>query len=111
MMAALDKVSSQYLRTEFHRDARRFVEEFVNCVLSTVASRSVKGQGMSCFCPAIVLGGVDVACLQLFNKLLDGFLGKGKPKVAKLKHAGLNTSPLCMNSDSWSVRPRGAALI
>ena len=75
--AALGKVGSKYLQTEFRRDARRFLEDFVNCVLSTVASRSVIGQGLSCFCPAIVVGGDDVVPLQLFNKLLDGLLEKG----------------------------------
>ena len=49
----------------------------MNCVLSTVAARSVIGQSLSCFCPAIVVGGDDVAPLQLFNKLLDGLLEKG----------------------------------
>ena len=76
-MTALVKVGSQYLQTEFCRDARRFLEYFVNCVLSTVAARSVIGQGLSCFCPAIVVGGDNVAPLQLFNKLLDGLLEKG----------------------------------
>ena len=76
VMAALGKVGSQYLQTEFRRDARRFLEEFVYCVLSTVASRSVIGQGLSCFCPAIVFGGDDVAPFQFFNKLLDGLLEK-----------------------------------
>ena len=46
-------------------------------MLSTVASRSVIGQGLSCFCPAIVVGGDDVAPLQLFNKLVDGLLERG----------------------------------
>ena len=64
VMAALDKVGSHYLQTEFLRDARRFLEEFVNCVLSTVASRSVIRKGLSCFCPAIVVGGEDVAPFQ-----------------------------------------------
>ena len=77
VMAALGKVGSHYLQTEFCRDARRFLEEFVNCVLSTVAKRSVIGQGLSCFCPAIVVGGDDVVPFQLFNKLLDGLLEKG----------------------------------
>ena len=49
----------------------------MDCVLSTVASRSAIGQGLSCFCPAIVVGGDDVAPFQLFNKLLDGLLEKG----------------------------------
>ena len=73
-MVALGKVGSHYLQKEFRRDARRFLEYFVNCVLSTVAGRSVIGQGLSCFYPAIVVGGDDVAPLQLFNKLLDGLL-------------------------------------
>ena len=77
MMAASVKVGSHYLRTEFRRDARRFLEEFVNCVLSTIALRPVIGQGLSCFCPAIVVGGDDAAPFQLFNKLLDGLLEKG----------------------------------
>ena len=75
-MPALGKVGSQFLQREFHRDARRFLEDFLNCVLFTVASRSVIGQGLSCFCPAIVVGGGDVAPLQLFNKLVDGLLEK-----------------------------------
>ena len=77
VLAALGKVGSHYLQKEFRRDARRFLEYFVNCVLSTVAARSVIGQGLSCFCPAIVVGGDNVAPLQLFNKLLDGLLEKG----------------------------------
>ena len=76
-MVALDKVGSQYLQTEFCREARRFLQEFVNCVPSTVASRSVRGQGMSCFCPAIVVDGDDVAPFQIINELLDGLLEKG----------------------------------
>ena len=76
VMAALGKVGSQYLQKEFRRDARLFLEDFVNCVVSTVAARSVIGQGLSCFCPAIVVGGDDVAPLQLFNKLLDVLLEK-----------------------------------
>ena len=42
VMAALDKVGSHYLQKKFRRDARRFLEDFVSCVLSTVASRSVR---------------------------------------------------------------------
>ena len=82
-MAALDKIGSHYLQTEFRRDARRFLEEFVNCVVSTVASRSVIGQGLSCFCPAILVRGDDVACFQLFNKFLDGLVEKGWTRESK----------------------------
>ena len=110
VMAALGKVGSQYLQKEFRRDARLFLEDFVNCVLSTVAARSVFGQGFSCSCPAIVVSGDDVAPLQIFNKLLDGLLEKGWTRGARLRRAGMSTSPLCSNSGSWSGRPRGAAL-
>ena len=83
-MAALHKVGSQYLRTEYRRDARRFLEDFVNGVLSSFASRSVIGQGLSCFWPAIVVGGDDVAPFELFNKLLDGLLQKGWTKGSEV---------------------------
>ena len=85
VMAALGKIGKHYLQKEFRRDARRFLEGFVNCVLSTVAARSVIGQGLSCFCPAIVVGGDDVAPLQFFNKLLDGLLEKGWSKRSEVK--------------------------
>ena len=77
VIAASDNVRSQYPRKKFCPDTRRFFEKLENCVLSTVASRSVIGQGLSWFCLAIVVGGDDVAPLQLFNKLLDGLLEKG----------------------------------
>ena len=73
-MTALNKVGIQYLRTEFCCDAHRFLEQFVKCLLSTVASRSLAGHGMSCFCLGIMNGGDDIAPFQLFNKLLHGVL-------------------------------------
>ena len=85
VIAALGKVASHYLQKEFRLDARRFLEDFVNCVLSTVAARSVIGQGLGCFCPAIVVGGDDIAPLQLFNKLLDGLLEKGWTKGSEVE--------------------------
>ena len=85
VIAAFGKVGSNDLQTEFRRDACRFLEGFVNCVLSTVASRSVIGQGLSCFCPAIVVGGDDVAPSQLFNKLLDGLLERGWTRGSEIE--------------------------
>ena len=75
--SALDKVGSSYLKREFRRDSRKFLEDFVSCVLSTVAARSSIGQGLSCFCPPVLIGGDDHAPLQLFELLLDGLLAKG----------------------------------
>ena len=89
VIAALGKVGKQYLRTGFPCDVRRFAEEFVNCLLSTVASRSVIGQGMSCFCPAIVIGVDDVVHFQLFNKLLDGPLEKNWTRGSEVEACGV----------------------
>ena len=77
VLSALEKVGSSYLRKEFRRDCRKFLEDFVNCILSTVAARSTIGQGLSCFCPPVMIGGDDHAPLQLFDLLLDGLLAKG----------------------------------
>ena len=85
LMAALGKVGGHYVQKEFRRDAPRVLKDFVNCVLSTVAARSVIGQGLSCFCLAIVVGGDNVAPLQLFNKLLDGLLEKGWTRGSEVK--------------------------
>ena len=54
---ALEKVGSPYLKREFRRDCRKFLDDFVSCVLSTVAARSTIGQGLSCFCPPVLIGG------------------------------------------------------
>ena len=75
--SALKKVGSAYLKKESRRDCRKFLEDFVSCVLSTVAARSSIGQGLSCFCPPVLIGGDDYAPLQLFDLLLDGLLAKG----------------------------------
>ena len=77
VLSALEKVASPYLKKEFRRDCRKFLEDFVSCVLSTVAARSSIGQGLSCFCPPVLIGGDDRAPLQLFDLLLDGLLAKG----------------------------------
>ena len=110
-MVALDKVGSHHLRTEFRRDARRFLEEFVNCDQSFVASKSVRGQGLSCFCPAVVVGGDDVAPFQFLTSSWMGYWRRVGPGGAKLRRAGLGTSPLWRNSGSWSGRPGGATLM
>ena len=77
VLAALNKIGSSYLKREFQRDARRCLEEFTTSVLSTVAARSKIGQGLSCFCPAIIIGGDDQPPLHLLGLLLDGLLDRG----------------------------------
>ena len=77
MLAALNKIGSSYLQREFQRDARRFLEEFTTSVLSTVAARKKIGQGLSCFCPVIIIGGEDHAPLHPLDGLLDRGWVKG----------------------------------
>ena len=83
--ADLNKMGSSYLRREFQRDAPRILEEFTNSVLSTVAARSKIGQGLSCFCPAIIIGGDDHAPLQILGLLLDGLLERGWIKGSEIE--------------------------
>ena len=85
VMTALNKVGSHYLKTELRRDACRFPEEVVICMLSTVASRSPTEQGIGCFWPSIVIGGDDIAPFQLLNKILVGHLEQGWTKRGEIE--------------------------
>ena len=85
VLAAFNKLGSSYLQREFQRDARRFLEEFTSSVLSTVAARSKIGQGLSCFCPLIIIGGDDHAPPHLLGLLLDGFLDRGWVKGSEIE--------------------------
>ena len=70
LLASLEKINSSFLRREFRRD-------LVRTILSAVAARSPIGQGLSCFCPEIVIGGDDYSAFHLFGQLLDGLLELG----------------------------------
>ena len=65
--AALEKMTNQYLKKDFKSSARRFFEEFTSTILSTVATRSKLGQGISCFCPDIIIGGDNHSAFFLFG--------------------------------------------
>ena len=67
------KRNSSFLRVEFRRDCRRFLEDLVSTINSTVAARSPVGQGLSCFCPKIVIGVENYSAFQVFGQLLDSF--------------------------------------
>ena len=77
VLAALNKMGSSYVKRELRRDARRFLKEFTNYVLSTVAAHSKIGQGLSCFCPAIIIDGDNHAPLHLLGVLLHGLSERG----------------------------------
>ena len=78
--AALEKMTSQYMKTEFRSSARRFLEDFTSTVLSSVAACSKLGQGVSCFCPEVIVGGDDLSAFFLFGQLLDGLVESGWEK-------------------------------
>ena len=54
-------------------------------MLSTVAARSKVRQGLSCFCPAIIIGGDDHEPLHLLGLLLDGLLERGWMKGSEIE--------------------------
>ena len=84
LLASLEKI---FLRKEFRRDCRRFLEDLVSTILSTVAARSQIGQGLSCFCPEILIGGDDYSAFHLFGQLLDGLLELGWVRGSEVEPA------------------------
>ena len=87
LLASLEKINSSFLRKEFRRDCRRFLEDLVSTTLSTVAVRSPIGQGLSCFCPEIVIGVDDYSAFDLFGQLLDGLLELGWVRGSEVERA------------------------
>ena len=87
LLSSLKKINSSFLRKEFRRDCRRFLEDFVSTILSTVAARSPVGQGLSCFCPGIVIGGDKYSAFILFGQLLDGLLELGWIRGSEIEPA------------------------
>ena len=83
--AALEKMTCQYLKKELRSSARCFLEEFTNTVLSTVAARCKLGQGVSCFCPEIIIGGDDHSAFFPFGLLLDGLIAYAWEKVSNIE--------------------------
>ena len=77
LLSSLEKINISFLRKDFRTDCRRFLEDLVSTILSTVASRSPVGQGLSYFCPEIVIGGDNYSAFHLFGKLLDRLLELG----------------------------------
>ena len=85
VLAGLNKTGSSYLKKQFGREARKFLEELTNSVPSTVAARSNIGQGSICFCPAILIGGNDHTPLYLLGSLHDELLQWGWIKGSEIE--------------------------
>ena len=100
-----------YLKKEFRSNARRFLGEFCSTMLSTVAARSKLGQKVSCFRPEIILRGDVRSAFFLYGQLLDGLVECGGRRGPILRLAKPSSSLLSGSSASWSVIPRGSALL
>ena len=87
LLSSLEKINSSFLRKEFRRDCRRILKDLVSTILSTVASRSPIGQGLSCFCPEIVIAGDDYSAFHLFGQLSDGLLDLGWIRGSEMEPA------------------------
>ena len=85
VLVALEKVMSFYLKKEFRRDCMKIPEDFMNSVLPTVAARYAIGQGLSCFCPPMLVGWDDHAHLQLLDMSLDGLIERGWVRGAEME--------------------------
>ena len=85
LLSSPEKINSSFLRREFRKDCRRFLEDFVSTVLSTVAARSPIGPGLSCLCPEILIGGDDYSAFHLFGQLLDGLLELGWIRISEVE--------------------------
>ena len=83
--AALEEMTSHYLKKEFRSSARRFFESFTTTILSTVGARSKLGQGFSCFCPKINIGGDDNSAFFLLGQLSDGLIVCGWEKTSNME--------------------------
>ena len=87
LLSSLKKINSIFLREEFRRDCRRFLDDLLSTVLSTVAAHSPAGQGLSCFCPEIVIGCDDYSAFHLFKQPLDRLLELGWARGSEIEPA------------------------
>ena len=87
LLSSLEKLNNSFLRKEFRKDCRRFIEDLVSTILSRVAASSPDGQGLSCFCPEIILRGDDYSAFHHFGQLLDGLFELGWVRGSEIEPA------------------------
>ena len=87
MAAVLEKVKSVCLRAVFRKNCRQILNEFVSTILSTVAARSLVGEGGSCLSPVILVGGDNYSAFYLFGQPIDVFLNFGWVKGSDIEAA------------------------
>ena len=59
----------------------------MSTIFSTAAARSPVVQGLSCFCPEILIGGDEYSAFHLFGQLLDGLLELGWVRGSEIEPA------------------------
>ena len=85
VLSVLETIGRSNLKKQFRRDCGKFLEDSLNCVVSTVAARSLKGQGLSCFYHLITVDGENHAPKQIFDMFFDGLLEKGCARGAEME--------------------------
>ena len=110
VLVAFEKIGRIDMKREFRRSRTKFVEDFVDCVMSTLSTRFAMGQGLSFFFPPILIGGDNHAPMQLFDCSLINSSRKAGWGALRWWPASQNTSSLCKNRASWSGFQPGAAL-
>ena len=71
------KNKQQIPSKNLRKDCCRFLEDLLSIILSTVAAHSLVAQGLSCFCPEIIIRGDDQSTFHVFVQLLDGLFELG----------------------------------
>ena len=59
----------------------------MSTIFSTFAAHSPVGQGLSCFCNEIVIGGDEYSAFHLFGQMLDGLLELGWVRGSEIELA------------------------
>ena len=105
--AALEKMSSSYLRKEFRTSARRFLDEFCSTILSEQNwDRESAVSALKSFLEAMTIP--PFSCSDSCWMGLWSVVGR---RVPTLRLAKLSFSRLSGSSASWNVIPRGSVLM
>ena len=109
--AALEKMSSFYLKDEFSKSACRFLEDFTSTVLSFVAARSKLCQGVSFFCLEKFLGTMTIPpSSSLGSCWMDLLITAGREGLM-WRLAKPNSNLSYESSTSWNNLQQGSNLM
>ena len=101
LLSSLEKTNSSFLRKEFRRDCRRFPDDLVSTIPSTVSARSPVGQGLTV---SLLRSSLEVTIILLSTSLGNCWIGSlnwAGSGGQKLNLRRLNSTLLCASSDGW----------